>query len=233
MLSPGFAGVTDRGMKRFRNEDRFAIRTAGETNILVVCDGVSSSHESQLASTAAAESVAESLLHVNGADPAQAMRQAIESAGAVVAGLGKESRENPPSTTVVAAIVRDGQVTVGWAGDSRAYWVGNGSTRQITTDHASPTESHAIFRWLGADAPSDEAPDVLQFAIEEPGALVLCSDGLWNYLSSPHELQELVESEQDALALTRRLVEFACGRGGVDNVTAVALRIGDIHGERV
>ena len=58
-LSPDFAGVSDRGRKHQRNEDRFAIGQAGDGYIMVVCDGVSSSTQSELASSAVAEHVSQ------------------------------------------------------------------------------------------------------------------------------------------------------------------------------
>ena len=54
VLSADCAGITDQGRKRSRNEDRFAIHPAGEGWVLVVCDGVSSSDDSQRASAIAA-----------------------------------------------------------------------------------------------------------------------------------------------------------------------------------
>ncbi len=42
-ISRTLAGVSDRGLKHFRNEDFFAICQAGATAIAVLCDGVSSS----------------------------------------------------------------------------------------------------------------------------------------------------------------------------------------------
>src|SRR5260370_27498028 len=54
VLSPDFAGVSDRGLRHQRNEDRFAMRQVGTSYVLVVCDGVSSSTQSELASSAVA-----------------------------------------------------------------------------------------------------------------------------------------------------------------------------------
>src|SRR5580704_2880525 len=61
VLSPDFAGVSDRGLMHQRNEDRFGMRLAGAGFGMVVCDGVSSSTQSELASSAVVEEVSKSL----------------------------------------------------------------------------------------------------------------------------------------------------------------------------
>ena len=91
---------------------------------------------------------------------------------------------------------------MGWVGDSRAYWLAETAPRAgrlLTADHsgaaaAGPGSStpprrdppHAITRWLGAD--SEPEPGVTTFAPAEAGALLLCTDGLWNYVPDPEEL---------------------------------------------
>ncbi len=96
---------------------------------------------------------------------------------------------------------RAAQTDGGWVGDSRAYWLGppGGAAQSslLTTDHswaveivalgeldeaaaAADPRAHAITRWLGADA--SDAPSVVELRPAEPGLLLLCSDGLWNYL---------------------------------------------------
>ena len=56
---------------------------------------------------------------------------------------------------------------------------------------------------------------------------MLCTDGLWNLLDGSDELGRLVESSGDCapLALARRLVSTALGRGGHDNVTVAVIDV--------
>jgi serine/threonine protein phosphatase PrpC len=250
VLSPVCAGVTDRGLKHARNEDRFCIHSEGGGYAFAVCDGVSTSRESELASSAVSEAVTESLASAlkNGgiADAEAAMRQAIAAGEAtLVAHPARDADDNPPSTTVVAALVAEGQVTVGWVGDSRAYWIGPTGARQLTSDHSWMNEvvsagemtaeeaekspkAHAITRWLGADAGENSAPDTARFPVAEPGVLLLCSDGLWNYSAAPEAMGSLLHgangSGGDALAAARHLIQFAIAQGGQDNITAIVLR---------
>lgn len=245
VLSPECAGISDRGLKRSRNEDRFMVGKSDTGWVLVVCDGVSSSEDSQRAAGLAAEITAERLL------ASQSIESAIEAAAHAVKELpGIEKTSDPASTTIVAAFVANNEITLAWLGDSRAYWIAaSGETRQLTTDHswlngvlsngslapdqaeASP-HAHAITRWLGSDS-DDMHPELKHVGIEGPGTLMLCSDGLWNYTAKASEIGAMVNEGGDAFTTARRLVEFALSRGGHDNVTVAVLRLGEQNGDGI
>jgi serine/threonine protein phosphatase PrpC len=227
VLSAACAGVSDRGLRHDRNEDRFAIHQGGAGCALVVCDGVSASRQSEIASGAVSEGVAASLAASLARGPIvdgeAAVRQAIVDGEANLAAQpGAAAESDSPSTTVVAAIVADGHVTLGWVGDSRAYWIDGRGARQLTCDHSwmndvvsagemSPEDAerdpraHAITHWLGADAGDDAAASTAHFDPDGPGTLLLCTDGLWNYAPSPEQMARLVQEVEaaggDALAV--------------------------------
>lgn len=263
-VSPLFAAVSDRGLKHDRNEDRFSILQAGAAFVMVVCDGVSATRRSEVASAAVAEGVAASLakelrdggLRVGtGTASEAAMRRAIAAGVAnLSAQIGANDGENPPSTTVVAALVTGSEIVIGWIGDSRAYWIDTSGATMLTRDHswindvtaagemtveeaeASP-RAHAITRWIGADAGTNPyaEPDseIVRRAIPGPGTLLLCTDGLWNYARKEAEIATLVggftqnRAGEEAIATARRLVQFANQHGGQDNITAAVLRVSD------
>ena len=155
---------------------------------------------------------------------------------------------NPASCTFVAAVVEQNLVVVGSVGDSRAYWLpDSGSARALTVDDSFAQEqiasgvprkeaetgpqSHAITRWLGDDAP-DHTPTTASMTITEPGWLMVCSDGLWNYCSPADDLSALVMRTASAspaaaepLALAGALVDWAIGQGGQDNITVALARM--------
>jgi serine/threonine protein phosphatase PrpC len=246
-ISPVFAAVSDRGLRHDRNEDRFAIVEAGGGYAMVVCDGVSATRKSEIASSAVSAGVLESLAEALRAgkieDSEAAMRAAIAAGVAKLAAQSqREESGNAPSTTVVAALVADGMATIGWVGDSRAYWVDAEQAWPLTQDHswmneivaahemsleqaAASPKAHAITRWIGADAGPESTPDVVHRKLSEPGILLLCTDGLWNYAQDSPALAKLVhEAGDDALTIAKKLVEFANGCGGQDNVTVAVLK---------
>lgn len=152
----------------------------------------------------------------------------------------------PPSCTFVAAVLTGSRLAVGWCGDSRAYWLGDdGDRRQVSTDHSLAAElvatgvaqadaerdptAHTITRWLGADS-AGATPDVVTLDLTGAGWLLVCSDGLWNYASTPDELAALI-AEADAhgaatpTAVAESLAAVANDRGGHDNITVALARV--------
>ena len=240
------AGVTDRGLRHHRNEDAMALATAsteaGPVLVAVVCDGVSSSARPDEASLVAVQAAARVLLTAarTGEDPLTASPEAVRSAVAAVAGLAGPPGD-PPATTFVSAVLTSEAATICWLGDSRAYWLAAGdglAPEQLTRDDSvaeelvaaglpeadalASNQAHVVTRWIGADL-SDPAPHVLRFEPPGPGALLLCSDGLWNYQPRAAKLAELAlpGALTDPLGAVRTLVSFALDAGGMDNVTVV------------
>lgn len=80
--------------------------------------------------------------------------------------------------------------------------------------------AHTLLRWLGADTSPKPWSDncVRTLRTKGPGVLLLCSDGLWNYLSEPEALAAPATGAAPADA-ARELVDFALRCGGNDNIT--------------
>jgi PPM family protein phosphatase len=248
-LALDLAAISDRGRVHAHNEDAVALHRdvigGAAVSILVVCDGVSTSHNPELGSETAAAAAARSLLAglAAGQDANAVMAAAILDAHRAVCDLvpADEVEASRPLTTIVAAIVRSAAVTVGWAGDSRAYLL-SGGPRLLTRDDSwvnwvveqgvmsegeamhSPN-AHAIVQCLG-DPDDVPAPHVVTAKLSPGDKLLLCSDGLWNYAATPSGLAALTSGlppGAPAVEACRVLVEFANASGGHDNVTAAML----------
>ncbi|NKZ05938.1 protein phosphatase 2C domain-containing protein [Actinomadura latina] len=118
------AGASDRGRRYSRNEDALALAAHAAGIVAVVSDGVGSSQRPEDASRTAADTgAAELVARLDaGEDPEDATRHAALCAAAAVAALAT-SPSDAPSCTYVSAVTRGASVTVGWVGDSRAYWL--------------------------------------------------------------------------------------------------------------
>lgn len=149
-------------------------------------------------------------------------RYAVADADRAVSDLARDADHgNPPACTYVSAIVGE-EVTVSWLGDSRAYWLDErGTSRALTKDDAEEG-SHAIEAWLGADSGSPE-PHLARFTPGGPGVVLVCSDGLWNYVEKAEDLAALAlpGALADPFGAAGRLVKKALDSGGHDNITAV------------
>jgi serine/threonine protein phosphatase PrpC len=207
-LTRELAAISDRGHVHARNEDAIALLMEAPVAILVVCDGVSTSHDPALGSRRAADVAAQYLLHgpATCSDPAELMRAAILAGHAATCDIGPADADSDarPLTTIVAAFVKGGVATIGWAGDSRAYILAGGAGRLLTHDDSwvnwtvaqgYMTESeamrsphaHAITQCLG-DPNDPPEPHVISAQLLPGDMLLLCSDGLWNYASTPPAL---------------------------------------------
>jgi serine/threonine protein phosphatase PrpC len=157
------AAVCDRGIRHTRNEDAMALAADAEQGsraVLVVCDGVSSSVDSDLASLAAARAARDVLASSH----SRGMGTGASRVAAVTARLGaaadaaneavlevtrnvrpdtKDERAaldiplaaSPASCTFVAAVIEQDLVVVGSVGDSRAYWIPDtGPAAALTLD---------------------------------------------------------------------------------------------------
>ncbi|MEU7904731.1 PP2C family serine/threonine-protein phosphatase [Actinoplanes sp. NPDC049118] len=246
------AAVTDRGLRHHRNEDAMWLATRGADVDVVVCDGVSASFDPDVASETAAE-VTGKALTMAATGLAESIGAALVAAGGAVAGLAttgdpRRAASNP-ACTIVAACVRGTEIGYGWVGDSRAYWVpAEGDAVQLTEDDSWAThaialgadpqaawndpKAHAITAWLGADA-GTVAPRTGTFFAETTGHLVLCSDGLWNYLTEPAAFADTVRGAvrdtDGLLEAARSLVGFANAAGGSDNITVALVPLDTPH----
>jgi serine/threonine protein phosphatase PrpC len=238
------AAVSDIGRVRRRNEDAYALAVEGDSRAAVVCDGVATTSDSGAAAGAAAR-VALDHLRKGMLDPetwaglmADAIHAAQDSLTEQPAGrvTGFEG-----STTIVAVLARSGRVVAGNVGDSRAYWVGlDGASTVLSTDDTWVREAiesgvpaaaarvsprtHEITGWLGPDAGAVQ-PHVATYSAPGDGFVVVCSDGLWNYIEPADSIARLVQSSPDRrpAGIARHLLEFALDAGGGDNVTVAVV----------
>jgi serine/threonine protein phosphatase PrpC len=253
----GVAAVSDRGLRHHRNEDAFVVAAASLPDgtpavAAVVCDGVSTAYRPDDASAAASAAGSESLLDAleRGTPPEEAMRTALMAAFDAVTVLAEEEdpdappHHNSPACTCVSAVVTGPVFTVGWIGDSRAYWIPDDRSlpsARLTEDDSwaarmvaaglmteaeayADERAHAITGWLGADAVEVD-PHVAAFQPEGPGVIVVCTDGLWNYAESAAEMAEAVPADARTRPLhsARALLGVALDGGGHDNVTVAVL----------
>ena len=130
------AAVCDRGVKHHRNEDATAIAAdpePGSRAVLVVCDGVSTSTDSDIASLAAARRARDVLVALQPTglpNPASragaiagAMVSAVAQANDAVLAATPEGGPDAAACTFAAAVVEGDLVVFGNVGDSRVYWL--------------------------------------------------------------------------------------------------------------
>ncbi|MBK8002445.1 MAG: Stp1/IreP family PP2C-type Ser/Thr phosphatase [Gemmatimonadetes bacterium] len=235
------AARTDTGIVRSGNEDNY--RMIADRGIFIVADGMGGHAAGEVASEMAVQIIAKELGSLRGLTDEQAgerMRNAIIEANAEIFDRTlTEHDKRGMGTTITSLVLLPHRYLIGQVGDSRAYMLREGQFLQVTKDHSYVQEqvdlglltpeqarvhpySNVITRCIGANA--EVVPD-LYFGHLRPGdVLLLASDGLTGMLEDP-QLQAILSGEGGPQQWVDRLINEANRRGGLDNITAIIIRI--------
>jgi PPM family protein phosphatase len=232
-----YAGASDTGRKRRRNEDSYVIAPP----IFAVADGMGGAQAGEIASRLAAAALEDT-------DPgsksgAERVTSLIQEANRRVHQRAiADPATSGMGTTMTVALVEGTRVTFGHVGDSRAYRYREGAFEQITEDHSlvnellktgklSPEEadSHPQRSVITRAVGTDPDVDVDSFTIDaEVGdVFLICSDGLTDMVDDEDIRSVLEKFHNDLDRATKSLVSAANRGGGEDNITVVAFAISE------
>lgn len=214
-----------------------------ERGLFIVADGMGGHAAGEVASEMAVETIRDSLgslSGINDTEIAQRLRSAIRSANsAIFSRTLEEQDKRGMGTTVTSLVLRPQRYLIGQVGDSRAYLLRDGHLLQLTKDHSYVQEqvdaglltqeqarihpySNVITRCVGAG--EDVIPDVYYGSLRKGDLLLLASDGLTGMLEDEQLAKILAEGEEPQKWVDRMITE-ANRRGGLDNITAIVIRI--------
>jgi serine/threonine protein phosphatase PrpC len=229
------AGVTDAGRKRRRNEDSFV----REPPLFVVADGMGGAQAGEVASRLAATAFRD-FHDADELEPEERVRAIVQEANKRIYERARSDAEaSGMGTTITAALLVDGRVTVGHVGDSRAYRIRDDQIEQLTDDHSlvadlvrsgriAPEEADThpqrsvITRALGTDPEVDV--DTFTVDAQPRDLFLLCSDGLTTMVDDEH-LLSIIGRSKSLEEAAKALVKAANRAGGEDNVTVVMFSI--------
>lgn len=232
-------GQTNIGLVRSSNQDFFMTGKFPDGDVwAVVCDGMGGASGGDIASKMAVELIAERITanynhKMKPLSVSNLLESAINFANIKIFDLAREDESlMGMGTTVVAAIVREDEVFVSHAGDSRAYII-NDNVRQITVDHsivqemldrgeitAEEAKNHPIKNYITrALGVTDRINvDFNSVDFKKDDILLLCTDGFSNCV----EIQDIKTIfENIDSATTEKLINEANKNGGKDNITVV------------
>ena len=235
-------GATDKGLKRDNNQDCFEYHVLNDsTAFAVLCDGMGGANAGNIASELAVETICryiKSSYHINLSESAieNILRSAVSSANDQVYSQSLKSPDfKGMGTTVVVAFIKESSAYILHIGDSRAYKFLNNTLEQLTVDHsmvqslldsgqisAEEAKVHPkkniITRALGVG--EFVASDFTVCDFENDSAILLCSDGLSNFMQENDIKNELMSLDE---TVVQRLISGANKGGGGDNITAVVI----------
>jgi PPM family protein phosphatase len=230
------AELSDVGRQREGNEDSLLV----DPPLFVVADGMGGAQAGEVASGLAVETLGQ-MPPEDDANVEEELSEAIAEANRRIHERAQSDRALAGmGTTLTAAFVHDGKVTIGHVGDSRAYRFRDGELVQLTDDHSlvaelerhgklTPAEARVhpqrsmILRALGIGP--DVEVDTYCFVGESGDVFLLCSDGL-SGLVHDKVIAEVLEGCETLDAAAEKLIELANLSGGPDNITTVLFRLG-------
>lgn len=233
---------TDTGLVRTTNQDAyFAGEIADSAVFAVLCDGMGGANAGNIASETAVKRIYEYVLNsyrrnMTEEDVEKLLKNAVISANIELYDMSvNDPALSGMGTTAVLALIRNGQAVMAHVGDSRIYLVNDG-IKQLTRDHSvvqsliesgkiTPEDAkvhprkNVITRAIGAE--EEVAVDTGRLSLESGDALMLCSDGLTNYLETEDILN--IFKSTDIEKIPAALVDAANAGGGGDNITVVTV----------
>ncbi|WP_444895433.1 Stp1/IreP family PP2C-type Ser/Thr phosphatase [Microbulbifer sp. EKSA008] len=248
-ISLAVNGRTDIGQVREENEDSIRWYASAEQPFayIVVADGMGGYTGGATASKIAAETVQahldDLLKHTFfscTSEQQQLILRAtlIDAVNSANTALINTKNLNPQfsnmGTTLVAAVMWRDFLIVAHIGDSRAYLWNNYGLQRLTRDHSvvqemidsgqltpeqakeSNVRNH-ITRALGVS--SCVEADINSWKLTQNALLLLCSDGLTEYLDD-HAIERVLATHRPALECVYRFIDDANRLGGRDNITA-------------
>jgi protein phosphatase len=243
------AGLTDTGLKRELNEDNLLMLEAEMADsspygLFLVADGMGGHQGGDIASQLTVDTIRQQFndYPLSYEIPFNDwLKNTVIAANQAVLKYEREpSRDRKMGSTLVMALVTEGQAHIVNVGDSRAYHITDDGIEQISVDHSlverlvqlgqltreearTHRQRNVIYNTIG-DKPDPEIG--LYHILLHPGdRLLLCSDGLSGMMPDA-DILAISRQQASPVAACKALVEAAKLAGGDDNITVILVQVG-------
>ena len=128
-------------------------------------------------------------------------------------------------TTAAMLQVQGEDIYILNSGDSRIYRLSGHELEQLSTEHVALSgSSKAITQFMGMPEGYEATPYAARGKFKRGDMYLLCSDGVTDMLTD-EEICRIIDDRMDLDVLARALTDAALDRGGMDNITALLLRL--------
>lgn len=240
---------TDKGIVREQNED--AVGGDPSAGLLILADGMGGANAGEVASQLAIDLLVNRLVADDDTDAmplgSDDLLEGMVSVNRAILELSQQVPEyQGMGTTLVAGLFCNGSLLYAHVGDSRLYRYRAGTLERLTSDHTLIQEMvdvgdfatleeaslagvppNVLTRAIGAEP--EVAVDLAQCDVTDRDIYLFCSDGLTGMLSD-QEIQAILERpHEDLMEPIDELIELACDRGGIDNISVILAQVIDIN----
>ena len=247
--------ATDTGAVRQKNEDSlvFIRPHEGEKRktkgcMALVADGMGGHSRGDIASGMAVECIPRNFFDSK-EEVLPALKRAFDLTNKTIyQQAAKKVELKGMGTTCTAVVMRGNQLFLGHVGDSRAYLFKQGIPYQLSADHTyvqllldkglirpeevlSHPDRNIITQAMGTSAQLKADYSVVEKAFEVGDILVLCSDGLYEYIPA-EECAKIIEAHSLNEA-AQKMIDLAKKRGGHDNISVLLVEACEFSGDTI
>lgn len=233
-----YAYMSDKGLTRENNEDFILI--SENLSLFLLADGMGGHSAGEIASEEACNFIVR-YVNENASEledrVVEVLVDAIKAANTHVLNCAESKEElKGMGTTLVLLYYRDSAYTILNVGDSRAYKYVDGKLLPLSRDHSlvqemlddgiineTEAKNHAyrnvVTQSLGM--PMKVEPQVIEGVLQEGETLLLCTDGLHDYVDM-NEVAEFL-SGGDLDFAVKKAIDLANKSGGNDNCSLICV----------
>ncbi len=249
--------------RQTNQDNFLTMRVCDNITLFALCDGMGGTNGGNIASGLAIRTFAdhieqalapfvddEDVCNTESVNLHLLMSKAVSAANKAVYRRARENSElTNMGTTIVAALATEDEIYIANVGDSRMYLLEGKSLTQLTHDHsyvqmlvdmgqltkeeaATNPRRNILTRAVGTEPMVDA--DVISVDMPREGSyLMLCSDGLYNFISEKEfinivrkKYKDYDDDDYDAELTfkTELLVDTANANGGGDNITIILIK---------
>ena len=233
--------LTDIGRRRQINQDYIfesAEPVGAFPNLFILADGMGGHKSGDFASKYLTETMVGYISRNKNDDIIKVFKSAIGMSNTLVYEKSHSDPElNGMGSTMVAAVIRDGILTVANVGDSRLYIIRDGIT-QVTKDHSYVEEQVAngnmvryseeynkkkkyITRAVGIE--DSVKADYFEVDLMKNDYILLCSDGLTNMVDDD-AIFAIISGHGSLQYKAHTLIDAANENGGNDNIAVILIK---------
>lgn len=230
-LKVEFFALSEKGIRE-KNEDACLAEKIGRYYVFAVADGMGGHAYGERASKIAIMELKETVRRFDD-EPRNLLKKAFEKANTEILAYSKIVRAEMGTTLVACLLDENGEGVIANVGDSRAYLIDNEIWH--TKDHSYVQElvdagvidekeakkhpmKNVVTRALGVEESIE--PDFYEISLK--GILVLCSDGLHDYIDD-EDIAKIVKMYKPEDAC-RKLVDIAL-KSSSDNITVIVVSL--------
>jgi serine/threonine protein phosphatase PrpC len=246
------AGKTDKGLKRKLNEDSLLLND--ELGLYVIADGMGGHKAGEVASRMVVETMADYWDKVKNDNPpsffepitndvsenARHLINSISLSNIIVHEAQKRPEYHRMGTTVSALLIERNCMWAGNVGDSPVFLFDQGRLILVSEEHSVEAEKQKLGRGDSLSSTSPFLKNILTRVLglnekvnvyitpirpEKGDIIMMCSDGLTNFVSVPSIKSILSEPSLSLEEKADLLIDGAKEGGGGDNISVILVEV--------